>query len=113
MSPDSNDPWDRLFEPKTSGTSGVPGHFRYTTNLSESPAEPRNTDTPSSGIVFLAMMFAILLVSLVQGILVWLILEFVEDFGWIDKRISLWPCLLVVLALNGIRFFDRMAFRRP
>ena len=108
MSSDSNDPWDRLFEPKTSpGTSG----FRYTEAPSVLP-EIEQAPQQSPPMLLAAMLVAVWLVSIVQGTLAWIVLEYIEDIGWLDERVPWWPCVAIIAALNMIRFFDRVAFRR-
>lgn len=107
---DDNDPWNRLFEPKTSGGSS---HFRYTDAPRVIPDGPQEPKVPSSGAMFAAMLVAVWLVSLLQGTLAWVVLEYVEDIGWIDSRVPWWPCVAIAAAVNMIRFFDRVAFRRP
>ena len=109
---DDNDPWHRLFETKTSGGSS---NFRYTDGPRSipDPVTAPPADRPMTpGVLFAAMLVSVWLVSLAQGTLAWVVLEYVEDIGWLDGRVAWWPCVAIVAALNMMRFFDRVAFRR-
>jgi hypothetical protein len=110
MNGDANDPWNRLFEPKT---SAGPVNFRYTDGPQVLPDGPSDNSNPHPSAFFAAMLVAVWLVSLVQGTLAWVMLEYIEDIGWLDDRVPWWPCVAIVAAVNMIRFFDRVAFRRP
>jgi hypothetical protein len=60
----------------------------------------------------MAGMASIILLSLTQGTLAWLIFESLEDFGFVDQRLPWNPFVIIALAVNLIRVFDRAAFGR-
>lgn len=70
------------------------------------PSEPRVASTFLSGLVL------VILLGITEGTLLWVIFESLEDLGAIDVRLPWHPFIVIALAVNLIRVFDRSAFGR-
>jgi hypothetical protein len=55
-------------------------------------------------------LVGISVLSIIEGSLLWVIFELIEDFGVIDQRLPWSPFIGIAFALNLIRVLDRSAF---
>lgn len=58
----------------------------------------------------LAGLVGLSLLSIIEGSLLWVIFELIEDFGVIDQRLPWSPFVGIAFALNLIRVLDRASF---
>lgn len=76
---------------------------------------PRETNQSASVkplAAFLAGLTSVVLLSLTEGTLAWVIFESLEDFGVIDKHLPWNPFVIIAFSVNLIRVFDKAAFGR-
>jgi hypothetical protein len=76
---------------------------------------PRPTDDASSQATkgFFVGLVVLIVLSLIQGSLVWAIFRMIEQVGFIDNTGLPWgPFVSIALAVNLIRVFDKAAFTR-
>ncbi len=72
-------------------------------------AEPDDRKA-TNGVSVLTGLIVVALLSVIQGSLLWVIFELIEDFGVIDQRFPWSPFVGIAFAVNLIRVFDRSAF---
>ena len=63
-----------------------------------------------SASAVLSGLVALSLLSIIEGSLLWVIFELIEDFGVIDRRLPWSPFIGIAFALNLIRVLDRSVF---
>ena len=79
---------------------------------------PRSTDdddesSPQATKGFFVGLVVLLVLSLIQGSLLWAIFRMIEQVGFIDNEGLPWsPFVSIALAVNLIRVFDKAAFAR-
>ena len=61
---------------------------------------------------FFMGLTSVILLSITEGTLAWVIFESLEDMGFLDRRIPWQPFVVIALCVNLIRAFDRAVFVR-
>lgn len=96
-----------------SGTSPQGNGFgRGGFDRSFSPPGVNEPPAPKPLAAFLAGLTSVVLLSLTEGTLAWVIFESLEDLGFVDERLPWNPFVIIAFAINLIRVFDRAAYGR-
>ena len=76
------------------------------------PGVNEEPPAPKPFAAFLAGLTSVVLLSLTEGTLVWVIFESLEDLGFVDERLPWNPFVIIAFAINLIRVFDKVAYGR-
>lgn len=71
------------------------------------PLDPEPIKRPSAASAFFAGIFALVLLSVAEGTLVWIILDSLEDLGVLDRRLDWHPFIVIAFAVNILRALER------
>jgi hypothetical protein len=103
--------FEDFFEKSDSAPQGSFGRGGFDRSFSP-PGVNEEPPAPKPWAAFFAGLTSVVLLSLTEGTLVWLIFESLEDLGFVDERLPWNPFVLIAFAVNLIRVFDKAAYGR-